>query len=77
MWNPFKRRSRHLVTFDEYYKERLRRKREDPKGYEEEQRRARESALRLVELRRKDNEGRNPALTGSESVSKTSERTND
>jgi uridine kinase len=77
MWSPFKRRSRHLVTFDEYYKERLRRKREDPKAYEEDQRRALEWALRMAELRRQDNERRKLGLTGSESVSKTSERTND
>ena len=49
MWQLFKRRSRHWLTFDEFYQERQRLKREDPKVYEEEQRRAREWALRLLD----------------------------
>jgi hypothetical protein len=56
MWKLFKRRSRRWLTFDEFYQERQRLKREDPKVYEEEQRRAREWALRLLDSKKRNNE---------------------
>jgi hypothetical protein len=56
MWKLFKRRRRQWLTFDEFYQERQRLKREDPKEYEEEQRRAREWALRLLDSKKRNNE---------------------
>jgi hypothetical protein len=69
MWKLFKRRNRHWLTFDEFYRERQRLKREDPKEYEEEQRRAREWALRLLNSRKRNNEKESNGLARGKSGS--------
>jgi len=56
MWQLFRRRTRHWLTFDEFYQKRQRLKREDPKVFEEEQRRAREWGLRLLDSKKRNNE---------------------
>jgi hypothetical protein len=67
MWQLFRRPTRHWLTFDEFCQRRQRLKREHPKEYEEEQKRAREWALRLLDSKKRNNEKESTGLARGKS----------